>query len=810
MMQEEVTRTLNSLSLGGGGGGGGAGNRSSVVDRVKWIEQKHGGAPSAQAAQPRARLRLPKHFVSAQADSVGADASLSPKTQAAGLLSPSDHGAARLPLAMTQQKSAAKTPTLARRTTEQMPSPVISEASTVAIDEGFDEPLVVKAEVLPAFVPAAQPVFVPAAKPEEVPEEEEPEAAPAEAPIEVPSPSAPLPPAAAKIDDVAPVESQPAKPLIEPAPVEPVRVVDLIEPEAAEDPVEEAPMVERSISQTDLLHARMPSNCSEVSNISGVTDTSNLTDPEDPVHVTSTRGSAGHSDNGEEEAGATPPACEAAELVQQPPQYATLPRSTKFAGSKSPGLGGTRNRPQQAPRRYDRTPANQRPESSSSMQSRNSEDSGRSAFGRPEAQRMKEQPVARSFSTRPAYPKSAEAGTQESSSSSSLLARLNDLSATRPNAQDMVSNRSAPKFAKRSQYYGPSSQDDSGNTSSSGGPRNRAQRRFRYVSELTVMDGPNNDCLPYLVLAHINSRTLTALHANHLYERDWKILVCGYSKAPAVFTCLKTLLLHIVDSEYNTEWDKTNDIVMFPNLSTLEVTGSYPFTDDLLFRGNGSTLQTLYLPFKTMADNTLGELGILERKGVTKMKKIRFGDVTERDKIIVKRNGRGLVARQLYRILDVTTSLRLGDDGINNDVYLSIISTPSVTNIRHLDIRQLTYHHDHVISIIRALPNLASFTVDLTYYSEHGPVPDNYDRASELYSMYYPLGSNFRILCVPSMPEYSGRDIAEEVIRIAIVCKNPVQLHVPPDKRDMFRSTVSRAIASSEFAPYADSLRHLI
>ncbi|KAJ2831287.1 hypothetical protein FBU31_002304 [Coemansia sp. 'formosensis'] len=481
-MQEEVTRTLNSLSLGGGGGG--AGNRSSVVDRVKWIEQKHGGAPSAQAAQPRARLRLPKHFVSAQTDAVGADASLSPKTQAAGLLSPSDHGAARLPLAMTQQKSAAKTPTLARRTTEQMPSPVISEASTVAIDEGFDEPLEVKAEVLPvfvpvakpAFVPAAQPVFVPAAKPEEVPEEE-PEVAPAEAPIEVPSPSAPLPPAAAELDDAAPVESQPAEPLIEPAPVEPVRVADLIEPEAAEDSVEEAPMVERSISQTDLLHARMPSNCSEVSNISGVTDTSNLTDPEDPVHVTSTRGSAGHSDNGDEEAGVTLPACEAAELVQQP-QYATLPRSTKFAGSKAPGLGGTRNRPQQAPRRYDRMPANQRPESSSSMQSRNSEDSGRSAFGRPEAQRMKEQSVVRSFSTRPAYPRSTEAGTQESSSSS-LLARLNDLSATRPNSQDLVSNRSAPKFAKRSQYYGPSSQDDPGNTSSSGGPRNRAQRRFR-------------------------------------------------------------------------------------------------------------------------------------------------------------------------------------------------------------------------------------------------------------------------------------------------------------------------------------------
>ncbi|KAJ2814706.1 hypothetical protein GGI24_006294, partial [Coemansia furcata] len=93
-------------------------------------------------------------------------------------------------------------------------------------------------------------------------------------------------------------------------------------------------------------------------------------------------------------------------------------------------------------------------------------------------------------------------------------------------------------------------------------------------------------------------------------------------------------MLHIVDSKYDTEWDKINDVVMFPNLSTLEVIGAYHFTDDILFRGNGATLQTLYLPFKTIADNTLGELGILEREGVARMKQIRFGDVTERDKII--------------------------------------------------------------------------------------------------------------------------------------------------------------------------------
>ncbi|KAJ2826049.1 hypothetical protein GGI24_003004 [Coemansia furcata] len=231
---------------------------------------------------------------------------------------------------------------------------------------------------------------------------------------------------------------------------------------------------------------------------------------------------------------------------------------------------------------------------------------------------------------------------------------------------------------------------------------------------------------------------------------------------------------------------------MFPNLSTLEVTGSYPFTDDLLFRGNGATLQTLYLPFKTIADNTLGELGILERKGVTKMKKIRFGNVTERDKIIIKGNGRERISQQLDRILEVATGLWLSSDGRKYEVYLSMIRTTCVANVRYLDFCKLTFRHDHVIRTIRALPNLVSFTVAITHISEHGPISDYIKKASDLYK------------------RNSGDDIAKEAIRIAIVCKNPVQFHVPPHEHHRFKHTVSRAIASDEFAPYADSLRHLL
>ncbi|KAJ2057200.1 hypothetical protein GGI17_005775 [Coemansia sp. S146] len=312
------------------------------------------------------------------------------------------------------------------------------------------------------------------------------------------------------------------------------------------------------------------------------------------------------------------------------------------------------------------------------------------------------------------------------------------------------------------------------------------------------------------MLAYLNSPSLTSLRAKIQHKHDWLDLVYGDTNVPAVFTCLKTLSLDITDVEYDHTWVGVKDVEMFPSLSSLEVTGAYPFVDDLLFRGNGASLQTLHVPFKTIATNILGELGILERAGVTRMKRIRFGEVAELDEKTIANNGRKFIAQQLYRIMDVATSLCLSSDGPDYEVYRAMINTPCVTNIQHLDIREVTYRHDHVIRVIRALPNLVSFTAEITHNDIHGDVPDHYKNTNDLHKKFYPLSSVFRTLRVLNTSEYSSYRIAREAIRIAIVCKNPVQVHVPQHELESFKGAVSEAIASDEFAPYADSLCHLI
>ncbi|KAJ2014951.1 hypothetical protein GGI03_001313 [Coemansia sp. RSA 2337] len=326
----------------------------------------------------------------------------------------------------------------------------------------------------------------------------------------------------------------------------------------------------------------------------------------------------------------------------------------------------------------------------------------------------------------------------------------------------------------------------------------------------TIMSGPNNDYTSFAMLAYLNSRSLTSLVTRMHKERDWLDLIYGDTKVPAVFSRLKRLSLYITKADYNGTWAGVKGVEMFPNLSSLEVTGAYLFVDDLLFRGNGATLQILHVPFKLVATNILGELGILDRKGVTRMRRIRFAKVTESDREHIKANGREVIARQLYRVMDVTTSLYLSCDGPDYKMYREMIITPCVSSIQHLNVGKPIYQHNHVIRVIRALPNLVSFTATIGNYERLGDDTECCRKAEDLYREFYPLGSAFRILRVLSTLWYTGYQIAEEVIRIAIVCPKPLLVYVPSDKEELFKTAVSEAIASEEFAPYADSLRHLI
>ncbi|ORX65417.1 hypothetical protein DL89DRAFT_114668 [Linderina pennispora] len=114
---------------------------------------------------------------------------------------------------------------------------------------------------------------------------------------------------------------------------------------------------------------------------------------------------------------------------KHPQRAATLPRS--FTGSSSsagrPSLGGVRGRAINTSRRYHKAPI---------------------AASQDEAR-----PLSSSKSMSSLHHQSEPIGDYHEHERPSLLLRLNEISAQRPTKTDLVSNRSSPRFVKRSQFY---------------------------------------------------------------------------------------------------------------------------------------------------------------------------------------------------------------------------------------------------------------------------------------------------------------------------------------------------------------------
>ncbi|KAJ2746907.1 hypothetical protein GGI20_000986 [Coemansia sp. BCRC 34301] len=361
------------------------------------------------------------------------------------------------------------------------------------------------------------------------------------------------------------------------------------------------------------------------------------------------------------------------------------------------------------------------------------------------------------------------------------------------------------------------------------------------VTKLTsITQGVGIICTPLSQLAYLNAPTLKDLNISLTEESNWRTLIYGGTKTLTVYSSLTKLVIGAARVPYGIPWSAIDDAVPFPVLINLELGDEYPFTDDLLFRGNGGTLQQLRLLFCVIARNALGRFNVLGRCDVTRMSSI---------------------------FLEVATKLKLEFmEYMSSTLALGAIeSVPSTAAVRSLDLRDLRFGILHIAKITSALPSLVSLTCKI-----HGSASEVEElSATELLSTlrlkHYLLRSSFRHLRVlvngndnndwedvdsedgydydqfgrehvvyedkhsdygdpfgDSEDENESRnkdksgngitanDTAVVAVQIAVLCPNTVHIELPKKMRGEFSHKITRVASTPEFKPYADPLLCLV
>ncbi|KAJ2880992.1 hypothetical protein H4R27_004380 [Coemansia aciculifera] len=331
------------------------------------------------------------------------------------------------------------------------------------------------------------------------------------------------------------------------------------------------------------------------------------------------------------------------------------------------------------------------------------------------------------------------------------------------------------------------------------------------VTGLTsITQGPTTSCAAFTQLAYLNARTLKTLDIEIADESDWLNLIDGGTEIPAIYNNLTLFTLEVLGDPYDSVWMEIKDVAPFPSLSVLAVRGNYPFDDDLFFRGNGATMQSLRLPFSAIARNILSRFSVFQRSGVMRMNQVIISEISDDDNRFLAENADVSIRQQMHSILEVTATLHMWNDAGEYRMFYAIKDAPSTANLQYLYLADMSCNVDNIINLVVALSSLVSISCNLRGV---GPsieaIPEN-KRPSSLRSKYYPLNVNYRKLRVLNTGKHSAEEIAYAAMLIAVLCPNFVHVDLPFASRKVFGREIVWAAFHGPFKPYADVVTRLV
>ncbi|KAJ2041704.1 hypothetical protein H4S03_000190 [Coemansia sp. S3946] len=310
---------------------------------------------------------------------------------------------------------------------------------------------------------------------------------------------------------------------------------------------------------------------------------------------------------------------------------------------------------------------------------------------------------------------------------------------------------------------------------------------------------------PFAELAYRNAGTLRDLRIRTGTEANWRTMIYGGTQIPTVYSSLALFILGIGNIPSDTTWATIDDVKPFPGLSTLEISEEYPFSDDVLFRGNGATLKSLRVSLRAITKNALGRSGVLHRSGVSRMNTVTIGVLSDSISSYLPND---VIGPQVRRILEMTTTLKLNKDTTNSQVYNAICTASGTATLQHLELASRSFDFDHIIKIVSALPSLLSLTCWVFEIgSQLESIPQD-ELPSTLHARHYPLSSSLKLLRLSKAEQTSADLIGLVTILMAIMC--PSLSHVVPLYPFDCGKVITSAMAKPSYQPYIESLRRLI
>ncbi|KAJ2599552.1 hypothetical protein GGF39_002182 [Coemansia sp. RSA 1721] len=214
-----------------------------------------------------------------------------------------------------------------------------------------------------------------------------------------------------------------------------------------------------------------------------------------------------------------------------------------------------------------------------------------------------------------------------------------------------------------------------------------------------------------------NSTHLQTLRLSNFRENNAKQLLYSADETTVEYPRLETLYLNPGYSDNLITLKTDKEFVPFPALKRLIISRTYPFGDDVVFRGSSDTLEYLKLPVYNEFVDMIGAYGCFNAERFTRLSSVilgitrpfSFDSDTEEHRLFLFG----------YKVMESVTHGNLLDFAFKrcfvNAISLEkIISHPLLTNLRSLDLIGINVKLVHVAAVLQNCPliNMLAITPD--------------------------------------------------------------------------------------------------
>ncbi|KAJ2428022.1 hypothetical protein GGF41_001499 [Coemansia sp. RSA 2531] len=288
---------------------------------------------------------------------------------------------------------------------------------------------------------------------------------------------------------------------------------------------------------------------------------------------------------------------------------------------------------------------------------------------------------------------------------------------------------------------------------------------------------------------------------------DANKLICDTNGEAIVYPNLQELHMYGCVRNSTHSKDMANKSILFPLLQAARLYDSYPFHNDVLFRGNTTTLEYLEVGLDYDTIITLNQ----EDAFGSKQRILRHVVISEDyGNISLSLVPEADMSRFLSNLVGAAKRLTVGEPNLLRACITAVHNGSGFQNIKVLNLRSYSQSLCVILDLLKLLPALVNLRSNICGLGPELEGITFEELPDYIASTYSDTGKNLQVWAITSFTIHGTTQIIDYILLLALACPKLRRIESKSNTTSDYHIQVAKALESGPYSKYATQLNRLL